>query len=106
MPDDVYPRIFPVIAIAADSGDPIARDVLHRAAQDVCGLVDDVLNHLRLGHEEFLLVKLGGTVGRSRFFDAEIDAALNLVAPRARFGQLRITPAEAAALAAKDGDGG
>jgi N-acetylglucosamine kinase-like BadF-type ATPase len=106
MPDEVYPRIFPVIATAADSGDPIARDVLHRAAQDVCGLVDDVVNRLRLSHEEFLLVKIGGTVGRSRFFDAEIDATLKLVAPQARFGKLRITPAEAAALAAKGGDGG
>ena len=36
--------------------------------------------------------------------DAQIDAALKQVAPSAKIGKLRISPAEAAALAAKEAD--
>jgi hypothetical protein len=49
---------------------------------------------------------MGGTIGRSRFFDAEIDGALKQVVSTARMGKLRISPAEAAALAARGSDAG
>src|SRR5258708_1947466 len=45
--------------------------------------------------------KIGGTIARSFFFDAQLDAAFNQLCPSARIGTLRISPAEAAALAAK-----
>jgi hypothetical protein len=67
-------------------------------------LVADVADRLHLCEKEFLLAKIGGTIGRSRFFDAQIDAALKQVAPSAKIGKLRISPAEAAAFAAKEAD--
>ena len=105
MPDEIFPRVFPVIAAAADSGDATAQEILVCAAREVSSLVADVAERLQLREKEFLLAKIGGTIGRSHFFDAQIDDALKQVAPRARIGGLRISPAEAAALAVKESDG-
>jgi N-acetylglucosamine kinase-like BadF-type ATPase len=106
MPDDIFPPIFPVIAAAADSGDASAQEILIHAALDVSSLVVDVAERLHLRETGFLLAKIGGTIGRSRFFDAQIDVALKRVVPSAKIGKLRISPAEAAALAAKESDAG
>ena len=106
MPDEIFPPIFPVIAAAADSGDATAQRILVSAAQEVSSLVADVADRLHLHEAEFLLVKIGGTIGRSRFFDAQIDAALKRAVPSGQIGKLRISPAEAAALAAKETDAG
>lgn len=106
MPDEIYPAIFPVIAAAADEGDATAQEILGRAAGQLAKLVGAVAARLRLGEKEFLLAKIGGTAGRSRFFDAQVDAALKSVAPGAKIEKLRISPAEAAALAAKVAYGG
>ncbi len=89
-----------------DSGDATAQRILVGAAQEVSSLVADVADRLHLREKEFLLAKIGGTIGRSHFFDAQIDAALKQVAPSAQIGKLRISPAEAAALAAKESNGG
>src|SRR6267142_1504986 len=104
IPDEIFPPIFPVVAGAADAGDVIAQEILIQAAQDLASLVADVADRLHLRESEFLLAKIGGTIGRSRFFDAQIDAALKRVVPRAQIGGLRISPAEAAALVAKGSD--
>jgi N-acetylglucosamine kinase-like BadF-type ATPase len=106
MPDEIFPPIFPVIAAAADCGDTTAREILVGAAQEVSALVGDVADRLNLCEREFLMAKIGGTIGRSHFFDAQIDAALKRVVPSAKIGKLRISPAEAAALAAKEADAG
>lgn len=105
IPDEIYPPIFPVVAAAADVGDATARGILTEAAQELAGLVADVAGRLHLGESEFLLAKIGGTVGRSQFFDAQVDAALKQVVPGTQIGKLRISPAEAAALVARGGDG-
>jgi N-acetylglucosamine kinase-like BadF-type ATPase len=102
MPDEIFPPIFPVVAVAADSGDAAAQEILLRASQDLAALVADVAGRLHLSDEEFLLVRMGGTMGRSRFFDAHIDAALKKAVPNAQIGKLRVSPAEAAALIAKE----
>jgi N-acetylglucosamine kinase-like BadF-type ATPase len=104
MPDEVFPPVFRVVAAAADAGDAAAQQVLVRASQDLVRLVVDVTNQLHLTETEFLLVKIGGTIGRSRFFDAEIDAGLKKAMPHARMGALRVSPAEAAALVSKESD--
>jgi len=106
MPDEIFPPIFPVIAAAADAGDATAQRILVNAAREASLLVADVANRLHLRETEFLLAKIGGTIGRSRFFDAQIDAALKQAAPGAQIGKLRISPAEAAALATKEADAG
>jgi N-acetylglucosamine kinase-like BadF-type ATPase len=106
MPDEIFPPIFPVVAAAADAGDATAQEILLRASQDLVALVGDVAGRLHLGDTEFLLVRMGGTMGRSRFFGAHIDAALKKVVPNAQIGKLRVSPAEAAALLAKESDAG
>ncbi len=101
MPDDIFPPLFPVVAAAADSGDAAAREILAHAASQLASLVDQVAARLNLQQSDFLLAKIGGTIGRSVFFDAQLDAAFKQLFPSARIGTLRISPAEAAALAAK-----
>src|SRR5258707_14371594 len=91
MPDEIFPPIFPVIGAAADSGDATAQEILLHAAQEVSSLVADVADRLHLREKEFLLAKIGGTIGRSRFFDAQIDATLKQVVPSAKIGKLRIS---------------
>ena len=100
-PDDVYPRIFPVIAAAADAGDDTARELLLTAISHLSALVRDVADHLDLHDTPFTLARTGGMIGRSAFFDAQLNDALSKSFPRAQLGGLKISPAEAAALAAK-----
>jgi N-acetylglucosamine kinase-like BadF-type ATPase len=104
MPDEIFPPIFPVVAAAADAGDAAAQEILLRASLDLMALVGDVAGRLHLNDKEFLLVRMGGMMGRSRFFDASVDAALKKVVPNAQMGKLRVSPAEAAALVAKESD--
>jgi glucosamine kinase len=98
--DSVFPLVFPVVAAAADEGDAAAREILEQAAQELASLVRAVADHGAYGREEVLIAKTGGTVGRSAFFDAQLDAALKRVLPQARIGGLLMSPAEAAARAA------
>ena len=104
MPDEIFPPIFPVVAAAADAGDATAQDLLRDAANELASLVAEVADRLDLRGKEFLLVKIGGTIGRSRFFDAQIDSALKQLVPEAQIGKLRISPAEASALGARGSD--
>jgi N-acetylglucosamine kinase-like BadF-type ATPase len=102
IPDEIYPPVFPIVAVEADAGDGDAQQILLRASQDLASLVADVAGRLQLNDKEFLLVRTGGMMGRSRFFDAQIDDALKRAVPGARIGALRVSPAEAAALMAKE----
>jgi N-acetylglucosamine kinase-like BadF-type ATPase len=95
--DETFPRLFPVIASVADAGDEDARKLLRDAALELASLVEIVVERLRLRDTIFLLAKTGGTVGRSPFFDTELDERLRQVAPLAKIGPLPIPPAEAAA---------
>lgn len=97
VPDEVFPRIFPLVAKAADEGDTSAREFLQLAAAELAWLVNDLVERLDLREQKFLLVKSGGTVQRSRYFDEQVNQRLREAAPRAEFGALATTPAEAAA---------
>jgi N-acetylglucosamine kinase-like BadF-type ATPase len=108
VPDDVFPKIFPVIGKAADEGDTAAQELLQLAAAELAWLVNDLVDRLELREQRFLLVKSGGTVHRSRYFDDQVNQRLRDAAPRAEFGMLAMTAAEAAArialrLVAKEG---
>jgi N-acetylglucosamine kinase-like BadF-type ATPase len=96
-PDEVFPRMFPVVIAAANEGDLTALELLRDAAKELAGLVADMVARLGLNCEKFLLVKTGGMVGRCAFFDQELDQRLRAAAPHAEFGALVIPPAEAAA---------
>lgn len=97
VPDEVFPRIFPVVAQAADEGDPGARELLQLAAAELAWLVNDLVERLNLHDQKFLLVKSGGIVQRSRYFDEQLSQRLREAAPQAEFGALAMTAAEAAA---------
>jgi hypothetical protein len=60
-------------------------------------LVKDLMVRLGLDSQKFLLVKTGGMTGRSACFDEQIDERLRAAAPGAVFGELAMSPAEAAA---------
>lgn len=96
-PDAIFPRIFPVLGKAADKGDAGAQEILQIAAAELAWLVNDLVERLGLREEKFLLVKTGGMVRRSRYFDEQVNLRLREAAPRALFGALVITAAEAAA---------
>lgn len=95
--EEFYPRLFPVVANAADAGDEMARDLLRSAAGHLAALVKELIDRLGLGNKTFRLVKTGGMIGRSAFFDAELEQRLQGVAPSVEIGVLGITPANAAA---------
>ena len=99
--DSVFPAVFPVVATAADAGDPAARQILLQAASELSSLVNAVAEHSGQGRENTMIVKTGGTVGRSAYFDAQVDTALKQVLPEARIRVLQTSLAEAAARAAK-----
>jgi N-acetylglucosamine kinase-like BadF-type ATPase len=96
-PDEVFPRIFPIVTAAADEGNSAARALLQVAATELAGLVADLVERLQLKSEKFLMVRSGGMVGRSAYFDKLLDGRLRLAAPHAEFGSLQLTAAEAAA---------
>jgi N-acetylglucosamine kinase-like BadF-type ATPase len=100
-PDAVYPKVFPVVSAAADAGDPVACKILLDSANHLSELVAEVAAYLALREKSFSLVKTGGMFGRSSFLTAQLDASLKQLVPLARSAELRISPAEAAALAAK-----
>lgn len=96
-PDEVFPRIFPIATAAADEGDSEARMLLQHAAGELSGLLADLMVRLDLADEKFLLVKSGGMVGHSAYFDRLLDERLRMAAPNAVFGSLVMTAAQAAA---------
>jgi N-acetylglucosamine kinase-like BadF-type ATPase len=96
-PDDVFPRIFPLVAALGDKGDPVSCEILSGAAESLAELAGSVLKKLKMADREVPVAKAGGALGRSKFFDAAIDAGLARVAPRARVVTLQEKPAEAAA---------
>ena len=96
-PDEILPRAFPVVAAAADAGDVTARAILSDAASKLSALAATLVERLGLGDNAFILAKAGGTVGRSTFFDAQIDQRLRQLASGVRIEVLSIAPAETAA---------
>ena len=99
-PEQVYPQLFPVVANAADARDPMAREILRAAANDLGVLVKTLADDLNLQHVPFRLAKTGGMIGHCAFFDNELDSRLREAAPTAKIGLLPISPVHAAALLA------
>jgi N-acetylglucosamine kinase-like BadF-type ATPase len=100
--DEVFPRVFPVIAKAAESGDVHAQTLLRNAAQEIAILADALVDRLKLRESAIYIAKTGGMVSASKFFDKQLDAELKKIAPRSTIGLLPIPPAEAAARLALD----
>jgi N-acetylglucosamine kinase-like BadF-type ATPase len=96
-PDDVFPKTFPLVVELAERGDEISRRILSAAALSLAQLAACVVDQLGRGNREIPVAKVGGVYGRSKHFDAAIDAELSRALGGVRLVPLEISPAEAAA---------
>jgi N-acetylglucosamine kinase-like BadF-type ATPase len=109
--DEVFPRVFPVVAASADAGNSLAQSLLNSAAMKLAHITSRLAHSLGIASEPFPLAKTGGTIGRSQFFDLALDRALAAMLPRAVLRPLLVDPAETAArlalrnIAGKEGAG-
>ena len=102
-PDEVFPRLFSVTAALADSGDQTAQGILRAAAYKLASLATTLAERLHISENSFQLVKTGGMIGRSKYFDAQLHERLRVTLPQAGPCTLGIAPAEAAARLALRG---
>jgi N-acetylglucosamine kinase-like BadF-type ATPase len=100
-PDEVFPRVFPLVVDAAAADDATAREILVTGALSLGGLAANLVRRLGLAQKRFVLAKAGGVFGRSMEFDSAFDAAILSVAPKAQVEPLRVPPAVGAARMAQ-----
>jgi glucosamine kinase len=96
-PDDVFPKLFPVVAAAANSEDSVAKEILFASAIGLGNLAMTVIRRLGMKDQQFPLVKCGGVFGHSRMLDSLLDSALTGGALRAKISRLEISAAVGAA---------
>lgn len=101
-PDTILPRVFPLVANAANGGDPDAQELLRNSAKELAGLLGNVVGQLGLREQSFFLAKTGGVFGRSRYFDEAFENAALEIAPSVRIGSLPRPVVEFAAQCAVD----
>lgn len=101
-PTIIFPKIFPIVAKAAASGDPSALRILTSAARDLMEQVREVVQQLQLQDANFFLAKTGGVFDGSAFVNEQFDGLIHQMFPRARIGSLPRPVAESAAQLARD----
>lgn len=101
-PTVIFPKLFPIVAKAAESSDPAARDLLTSAAKDLLEQVREVVQQLQLQNTSFFLAKTGGVFDGSAFVNEQFDGLVRELAPKARIGSLPRPVAESAAQLARD----
>src|SRR5205823_9691417 len=79
-PTVIFPKIFPIVAKAAEAGDASARSILITAAKDLLQQVFEVLSQLQLQNTSFFLAKTGGVFEGSPFLNAEFDRLVRDIA--------------------------
>ncbi|HMD40233.1 MAG TPA: BadF/BadG/BcrA/BcrD ATPase family protein [Candidatus Acidoferrum sp.] len=96
--DEVFPRLFSVVAALADlyDADATAQGILRAAANDLALLAENLAERLQLRGTKFTLAKTGGMIGRCKFLEAQLDERLRASFPHAEIGLLNTSPAEAA----------
>ena len=101
-PDDVFPKLFPVVAAAANFDDSAAKEILFASAIGLGNLAMIVVRRLGMKSQQFPLVKCGGVFGHSQVLDSLLDSVLASGALRAQIATLEISPSIGAArLAAR-----
>jgi|SRR5215472_707013 len=96
-PDDVFPKLFPVVARAAQVEDSAAKEILFASAIGLGNLAMTVIRRLGMKSQEFPLVKCGGVFGRSKMLEDLLDSVLTSGALRAKISRLEFSPAIGAA---------
>jgi glucosamine kinase len=94
--DEVFPRLFSVVASLADSNEASARGILRAATMDLASLAENLAVRLHMGGTRFFLAKSGGMMGRCKYLEEQLDMRLRGAFPLAEIGTLRTSPAEAA----------
>jgi N-acetylglucosamine kinase-like BadF-type ATPase len=106
--DEVFPRLFSVVAMVADwietpsetlsetSARNSAKGILRAAAFDLVLLAENLAERLHLRGTRFVIAKTGGMMGRSKYLETQLDERLKNAFPQAEIGSLRVSPAEAA----------
>lgn len=95
--DDVLTHVFPVVVEAASEGDLEAREILSIEAEFLYDSAASVIDRLKLCTEKFRIVKSGGAIGRSEFFDGPLDRKLRNFAPKSIIEVAELALAETAA---------
>ena len=75
---------------------------MREAAEKLCLLIVDCATQLELADEQVALVKTGGMLGHSNFFDSQLADELRHHLRNTRESRLRMSPAQAAALAVQE----
>lgn len=101
-PAVMFPKVFPIVAKAAESGALSARAVLEMAAVNLIDQVNEVVRQLQLQNKGFFLAKTGGVFEGSQFLNEHFDALVQKFYPKARIGPLPRPVAESAAQLARD----
>jgi N-acetylglucosamine kinase-like BadF-type ATPase len=96
-PEDVFPKLFPVVAAAANADDDAAKEILFTSAIGLGSLAMSVIRRLGMKNEKFPLVKSGGVFGRSQLLDSLLDSVLASGALHARISRLETSSAVGAA---------
>lgn len=96
-PDEVFPRIFPLVVEAAEAEDDAAREILFSAALGLSQLASTVIRKLDMRNRKFVLSKVGGVHGRSELFDKALEVLISSGARKAKIQKLGVSPALGAA---------
>jgi len=96
LPDEVFPKTFPLVAKLADAGDAVSCGILTEAGASLAQLAGSVVRGLGWRDREVPVAKVGGVHGRSKLLDAAIETELKKVTPQARLLPAKVSPAEAA----------
>lgn len=101
-PTVIFPKVFPIVAKAAESGALSARAILEMAAVNLLDQVNEVVRQLQLQDRGFFLAKTGGVFDGSPFLNEHFDALVRKFYPKTRIGPLPRPVAESAAQLARD----
>jgi N-acetylglucosamine kinase-like BadF-type ATPase len=101
-PDEVFPRLFSVVAALGDNHDEASQGILRAAAFKLASIAVTVVERLHLSDTRFPLIKTGGMIGRSKYLDAQLHERLRVTLPNGEAKALDVTPAEAAARLARE----
>ena len=96
-------EIAPLVFGAAAAGDPVAREIVERQADEVVAWATAAIRRVRLGKLDPDVVLAGGVFrNEDPAFFARIDAGVRAAAPRARLVRLGVPPVVGAALIGLD----
>ncbi len=96
-------EISPLVFAAAAAGDPVAREIIDRQADETVAWATAAIRRVRLGRLDPDVVLAGGVFrAEDPAFYARIEAGVRAAAPRARIARLGMQPVVGAALIGLD----